>query len=186
MRHIHTSIVSRHLAERGNNKILRTPPPHISSPEEILLRLTRRTLAQLGTNKSPFLKSYLHKVDAKTHPSPPYPLCNTHIHNTHHLFNCIHIRTRGLVDRPRRMTALLATEPVWWTTSEKIGLPPLARAKGVSRKQHKHLHDTSCLTIQTENNIHLIPYRNIHLQHSNAHHITSIPDSILTGDERTF
>ena len=35
MRHIHTSIVSRHLATRGNNKILRTPPPHTSSSEEI-------------------------------------------------------------------------------------------------------------------------------------------------------
>ena len=51
MRHIHTSIVSRHLATRGNNKILRTPPPHTSSSEEILPRLTRRTLAQLRTNK---------------------------------------------------------------------------------------------------------------------------------------
>ena len=39
MRHIHTSIVSRHLATRGNNKILRTPPPHTSSSEEILPRL---------------------------------------------------------------------------------------------------------------------------------------------------
>ena len=76
---IHTSIVSRHLATRGNNKILRTPPPHISSSEEILPRLTRRTLAKLKTNKSPFLKSYLHKVDDKLHPSPLRPLCNTHI-----------------------------------------------------------------------------------------------------------
>ena len=50
MRHIHTSIVSRHLATRGNNKILLTPPPHISSSEEILPCLTRRTLAQLRTN----------------------------------------------------------------------------------------------------------------------------------------
>ena len=57
MRHIHTSIVSRHLATRGNNKILRTPPPHTSSSEEILPRLTRRTLAQLRTNKSPFLNN---------------------------------------------------------------------------------------------------------------------------------
>ena len=64
MRHIHLSIVSRHLVTRGNNKILRTPPPHISSSEEILPCLSRRTLAQLKTNKSPFLKSYLHKVDA--------------------------------------------------------------------------------------------------------------------------
>ena len=88
MRHIHTSNFSRHLATRGNNKILCRPPPHISSAEEILPRLTRCTLAQLRTNKSPFLKSYVHKVDAKAHPSPLCPLCNTH-----HLFNCTHIRT---------------------------------------------------------------------------------------------
>ena len=93
MRYIHTSIVSRHLATRGNNKILRTPPPQISSSEERLPRLTRRTIAQLRTNKSPFLKSYLHKVDAKSHPSPLCPLCNTHTHETHHLFKCPHIRT---------------------------------------------------------------------------------------------
>ena len=78
MLHIHTSIISRRLTTRGNNKILRTHPPHISSSEEILLCLTRRTLAQLRTNKSPFLKAYLHKVDAKSHPSPLFPLCNTH------------------------------------------------------------------------------------------------------------
>ena len=83
MRHIHTSIVSRHLATRRRNKLQRTPPPRISSCEETLLRLTRRTLAQLSTNKSPFLKSYLHKVDAKSHPSPLCPLCNTHTHTRH-------------------------------------------------------------------------------------------------------
>ena len=93
MHHIHTSIVSMHLATRGNNKILRTPPPHISSFEERLHRFTRCTLAQLRTNKSPFLKSYLHKVDAKSHPSPLCPHCNTYTHDTHHLFNCTHIRT---------------------------------------------------------------------------------------------
>ena len=93
VRHIHTSIDSRHPATRGNNKILRTPPPHISSSEEILPRLSRRIIALLRTNKCPFLKSYLHKVDAKSHPSPLFPLCNTHTHDTHHLFNCTHIRT---------------------------------------------------------------------------------------------
>ena len=93
MRQIHTSIVSMHLAIRGNNKILRSPPLHIGSPEEILPRLTRRTLAQPRTNKSPFLKSYLHKVDAKSHPSPLCPLCNTRTHDIHHLINCTHIRT---------------------------------------------------------------------------------------------
>ena len=49
-------------ATRGNNKILRTPSPHIISSEELLPGIpcrTRRTHAQLRTNKSPFLKSYL-------------------------------------------------------------------------------------------------------------------------------
>ena len=50
MRHIHISIVSRHLATRGNNKILRAPPPYISMSEEILHHTTRRTLAQLRKN----------------------------------------------------------------------------------------------------------------------------------------
>ena len=36
MRHIHTSIVSRHLPTRDNNKILRSPPVHISGYEEML------------------------------------------------------------------------------------------------------------------------------------------------------
>ena len=141
MRHIHTSIVSRHLVTRGNNKILRTPPPHTSSSEEILPRLTRRTLAQLRTNKSPFLKSYLHKVDAKTHPSPLCPLCNIHTHDTHHLFNCTHIRTTlsplDLWTDPAGVTAQMDGEAGWWTTSGNIGLPPLARAMGVGRQQQQ-------------------------------------------------
>ena len=86
-------IVTRYLATRGNNKILHAPLPHISSSEEILPRKTRRTLAQLRTNKSPFFKSYLHKVDAKSHSSPLCRLCNIYTHDTHHLFNCTHICT---------------------------------------------------------------------------------------------
>ena len=135
--------VSRHLVTRGNNKILRTPPPHTSSSEERLRRLTRRTLAQLRTNKSPFLKSYLHKVDAKSHPSPLCPLCNTHTHDTHHLFNCTHTRiTLSLLDLwtdPTGVTGLLAR----WTGKLAGGpqagtsdSPPLARIMGVgSQKQ---------------------------------------------------
>ena len=58
MRHVHTTIVSRHLATIGNYKILRTPPPHISSCEEIHPRLTRHPHVQLRTSNSPFLKAY--------------------------------------------------------------------------------------------------------------------------------
>ena len=93
MRDIHTTIVSQHLAARDNNKILRTHPPQVSSIEENLPRHTRRTLAQLRTNKSPFLLSYLFKIDASTHPSPLCPLCRTHEHTTQHLFSCPQIPT---------------------------------------------------------------------------------------------
>ena len=119
----HTFIVSRHLASRDNNKVLCTPPPHISSSEEILPCLTRHTLAQLRTNKSPFLKSYLHTVDAKSHRSPLCPICNT---LTCHLFNCTHIRTPGFVDRPRRSDCTAGQvngEAGCWTTSGNIRLP---------------------------------------------------------------
>ena len=33
------------------------------------------------------------------------------------------------------VTALLAREAGWWTTSGNIGLPPLARVMGVGRQQ---------------------------------------------------
>ena len=96
----------------GLDRILRTPPPHTSSSEERLPRLTCCTLAQPRTNKSPFLKSCLHKVDAKTHPSPLCPLCNIHTHDTHHFFNCTHICTTlsplDLWTDPAEVTALLA------------------------------------------------------------------------------
>ena len=146
MRYIHTYIVSMHLATRGNKQnTAHTTLPHIRSSEEILPRFTRRTLVQLRTNKSPFLKSYLYKVDTKTHPSPLCPLCNIHTHNTHHLFNCSHIHTTlsplELWTDPAGVTALLAR----WTEklaggpqSGNIGLPPLARIMGVGRQQQQH------------------------------------------------
>ena len=135
MCHIHTSIVSRHLATRGNNKILRTPPPHIRSSEEILPSLTYRTLAQLRTNKSPVLKSFLAKVDVKSHPSPLVPIYNTHIHYTHHLFNCTHIRTTlsplDLWTDPAGVTALLARR-----TEKQAGGPQVGRSDSPTSKGH--------------------------------------------------
>ena len=134
MRHIHTSIVSRHLATRGNNKILLTPPPHISSTKVRLPRLTRRTLAQLRTNKSPYLKSYLHKVDAKTYPSPLCPLCYIHTHDTYTHY----IVTLDLWTDPARVTALLARWTEKMAGRPQAGTsdsPPLARVMGVGRQQ---------------------------------------------------
>ena len=142
MRHIQASIVSRHLSTRGNKKILRTPPPHISSSEEILLHLTRHTLTQLRTNKSPFLKVYLHKVNAKSYPSPLCPLSYIHTQNTHNLFNCTHIRTTlsplDLWTDPTGVTAMLArwTEKLAGGPQAGRSSSPLAKVMGVGRQQY--------------------------------------------------
>ena len=139
MHHIHTSIVSRHLATRSNNKILRTPPSYISSSKERLPRLICRTLAQLRTNKYPFLKSYLHKVDAITHPSPLCPLCNTHTRHIPSLQlqpHTHHSVTPEFVNRPcwsDGAVGQMERYAGWWTKCGMIGIPPQTRIKGVGR-----------------------------------------------------
>ena len=71
--------------QRNHNKLIHQHAPKISPSELSLPRETRRTLAQLRTNKSPILISYLHKVDETHHPSP---LCKTHPQTT---FSTAHI-----------------------------------------------------------------------------------------------
>ena len=137
MCHIHTSIVSRHLATRGNNKILHTPPPHTSSSEERLPFLTRRTLAQLRTNKSPFLKSYLHKVDAKTHPSPLCHLCNIHTISSIAPTYAPHCHPWICAD-PAGVTALLARWRDKLAGAPKVGLTDSPTNKGQGRQQHQY------------------------------------------------
>ena len=107
MLYIHTSIVSQHLAARDNNKILRTHLPQISSTEENVPRHTSRTLAQLRTNKFPFLLSYLHKIVISTHPSTLFPLCRINEHTTPHLFNCPQIHNALSALDPSGVAALL-------------------------------------------------------------------------------
>ena len=100
MRHIHTSIVSRHLATRGNNKILHAPPPHIISSEEILSLITLAALPNPEQINLPFSNHTYNKVDAKTHKSPLCPLCNIHPSSLHLHPHTHHIVTPGFVDRP--------------------------------------------------------------------------------------
>ena len=52
---IHSHIVSNHLSRRPPNKVLQVQTPSVSPAELLLSRETRRTLAQLRTNKSPLL-----------------------------------------------------------------------------------------------------------------------------------
>ena len=131
LRHIYTSIFPGYLATRDNNKILCTPPSHIISSEEKLPRLTRRTRVQLRTNKSHFLKSYLHNVDAKSYPAPLCPFCNTPTHYTQHIFNFTHIRTTFVTPwncgqtplKWRRTAGQMDGKAGWWPSRGNIGLP---------------------------------------------------------------
>ena len=110
MRHIHTSIVSRHLATIGNYKILRTPQPYISNSEEILPTSLVAPIAQLRTNKS---SKYTY-----TKLTPKHIHHHTFTHTTHIISStsptyAAHYHP-GFMDR----------EAGWWTTSRKIRLPP--------------------------------------------------------------
>ena len=149
MRDIHTTIVSQHLAARDNNKILRTHPPQVSSTEENLPRHTRRTLAQLRTNKSPFLLSYLHKIDASTHPSPLCPLCSTHEHTTQHLFSCPQIPTTlSAMDLWRDPSGVAALLEDWRRTpirQQKRTPPNNQGGVGRQQQQQQKTISTTCV-----------------------------------------
>ena len=143
MLHIHSYIVSRHLATRCNKKIPRTPPPHISNRNNYVFASLVAPLPSQNKQQSPFLKSYLHKVDTKSHPSRLCTLCNIHAHDTHHLFNCTHIcitlspldlwtDPTGVIAQLVRWTAKMADVP----QVGKSDSPPLARVMGRGRQQH--------------------------------------------------
>ena len=121
MCHIHTSIVSRHLATRGNNKIL----------VEILPRITHRTLAQLRTNKS-------HKVALNhIHHYAPF-VTPTHIISSIsprcHSWTCgqTPLEWRNCWPDGRRSWL------VDLDREDRTPPPPLARVKGVGRQQHTY------------------------------------------------
>ena len=142
MRLIYTSIVSMHLATRGNNKILRIPPPHISSSKEILPRLTRRTLYQPGKishlfSNYTYTKSTPNLIHNHYAPSVT-PTYTTHI-----------MSSTSPTYAPRCHSWICEYTPLelrkcrsdgwkagWWTTSGVIGLPlPTSKVNGVGRQQ---------------------------------------------------
>ena len=92
MKTIHTKIVHDYISST-HNKILSKQPPPIHEAETILDHHTRRTLAQFRSNKSPFILSYLNKISLSSHSSPLCLLCQTHLHDTLHLFTCPKIST---------------------------------------------------------------------------------------------
>ena len=77
MRHIHTSIVSRHLATTGNNKILRTPPPHTSSSASLVAPLPNSEQINHPSSNHTYTKSTLNHIHHHCVPSA------TPTHTTH-------------------------------------------------------------------------------------------------------
>ena len=60
----------------------------------ILLFMDRLTdFEHSAGSRSPFLLSYLHRIDPTNNPSPNCPLCKVAEHNTTHIFNCPHLPT---------------------------------------------------------------------------------------------
>src|SRR6476469_3113414 len=111
IKEIHHSIVENHIRSLKPNKIINQPAPPINKDEQTL-KENRCTLAQLRTSKSPFLKSYLHKINSQNHPFPLCPLCNTQNHDTKHLFTCsslpTHLTPTDLCNDPVAVAGLLA------------------------------------------------------------------------------
>ena len=109
----HSHIVSNHLSQRPPNKVLQDQTPSVSPAELLLSRETRRTLAQLRTNKSPLLVSYLFSIGDPRHPSPLCPLCLMHDHTSSHLFECKSLPTSlsslDLWTNPDKVEPFLAT-----------------------------------------------------------------------------
>ena len=154
MCYIHTSIVSRHLATIGNDKILRAHPPHINSSEVILVVLIVTPLP----NSEQIYRTFSNHTYTKSTPKHTHhhyvPLViPTHTRHTSYLQlhpHTHHIITHGCVDRPRRCdctAGLMDGEAGWWTTSGNIGLPPLARVMGVGRQQQQQ-QQQQCTVVQ--------------------------------------
>ena len=142
--HIHTSIVSKHLATRGNNKILRTSPPHINSSEERLPCLTRRTLAKLRTNKFPFL-NHTYAKSTPVHIHHHYAPSVTSTHTAHIISSTeptyaphCHPWICGQTPPGDCTAGQMDGEAGWWTTIGNIGLPPTSKGHGRGRQQQDY------------------------------------------------
>ena len=85
---LHTTCVQNAIERQLPNQVLNAPAPVVDKTEEILPRKTRTTLAQLRSGYSPFLQSYMAKINPTEH-NDRCPKCKTEPHTTSHLFSCI-------------------------------------------------------------------------------------------------
>ena len=143
---IHSHIVSNHLSQRPHNKVLQDQTPSVSPAELLLSRETRRTLAQLRTNKSPLLVSYLFSIGDPRHPSPLCPLCLMHDHTSSHLFECKSLPTSlsslDLWTNPDKVEPFLATwgerllAATWFRVLDSAGSTLVEWGRQQQQQQH--------------------------------------------------
>ena len=136
MRHIHTYIASRHLATRGNNTILRTPPPHIIAmkryfPASLVVPLSNSEQINHPSSNHTYTKS------TPKHIHHYYTRFVTLIYTTHIISSTTPTYaphcTPKFVDRPHRRDCTagqMDEDAGWWTTSGTI--------EGVGKQQHKN------------------------------------------------
>ena len=122
LRAIHDHHVTETISRQPNNKVLDQPAPPIHKSEEELEHSMRRTLAQLRTNKSPLLQSYLNKINPGVHPTSSCPLCGHDNHDTRHLFQCPVIPTSLVPDDLWRNPAGVERLVAEWRGA--LGRPP--------------------------------------------------------------
>ena len=108
---IHTDVVTSTRHSYGVSVILGGYPPPVHSSEASLPRKTRCTLAQLRSGYSPYLATFLHKINPLSTPSPVCPTCHAADHTTNHLFVCrskpTHLDVSSLWLRPREAAEFL-------------------------------------------------------------------------------
>ena len=133
MRHMHISIVSRHLATRGNSKILRTHFHHTLAalkkyfPSSLVAGLLNSGQINQPSSKYTYTKSKSKHIHH--HYAPSVTLTHTtHIISSTAPTYAPHCHP-GFVDRPHQSECTagqMDEEAGCWTSSRKISLPPLA------------------------------------------------------------
>ena len=108
-----TEAVNSTINNQSPNPVLNLPAPDINEEEKTLPRRSRTTLSQLRSGHSPFLQTYLNRINPNTYPNPNCPTCQIHPHTTNHIFNCPNNPTDLTIDS-------LWTSPV--RAAEFIGL----------------------------------------------------------------
>ena len=87
IRAIHTEDVRKAISALPPNKVLGQPAPDVSKDKKRLPRGTRTTLAQLRSNYSPKLNSFLNACYPNLYDNS-CPKCQQSPHDTQHLFSC--------------------------------------------------------------------------------------------------